>query len=128
MAGKIIVTVIFALVMSACVQSYIMTPHRASDSVMPCKETAQRIAELNAIKQLVLKEKNTKNTLAGVLFFPAINSNKSNVQQTIAAVSERKKVLSEVYKTSQCAHDIPVYSTEQIKEMISNNQVRELKS
>ena len=95
---------------------------------MSCDETAQRLAELNAIKKLVLKEKNSKNIVAGVLFFPAVSGNQDNVQQTIAAVNTRKEVLSDIYQSNECVNDIPTYTIEQIKQMIDNNQVRELQS
>lgn len=115
-----------ALCVSACVQSHTMAPSRVSDSAMSCSETAQRIAEVDAIKRLTLKEKNSKNIVAGVLFFPAMSGNQDNVQQTITAVDKRKVVLADVYQVNECVDDIPVYSTEQIKVMINNNQVREL--
>ena len=112
----------------ACVQSHTMQANRALDGEMSCAETAVRMAELNAIKQLTLKEKNSKNIVASVLFFPAIGANQSNASQTINAVNERKKVLTSIYQKNECVNNIPVYSLEQIKVMIDKNQVRELQS
>ncbi len=124
----LIASVLFVMSLTACVQSYTIPTHRVSDSSMHCGETAQRLAELNAIKKLVLKEKNSKNLVAGVLFFPAVSGNKNNFRQTIAAVNARKAFLSDLYQANECVHRIPVYTTEQIKQMINNNQVRELES
>lgn len=93
---------------------------------MSCNETAQRLAELGAIKKLALKEKNSKNIVAGVLFFPAVSGNQNNIQQTMAAVNARKEVLSDIYQSNECVNNIPVYTIEQIKQMIDDNQVKEL--
>ena len=128
MAKTLAIIVFLMAILSACVQSHTMATHRTFDSKMSCAETAVRIAELDAIKQLTLKEKNSKNVVASVLFFPAINANKNNASQTIAAINERKKVLSAIYQSNECVNDIPVYSLKQIKAMIDNNQVMELQS
>ena len=93
---------------------------------MSCNETVRRLAELSAIKRLVLKEKNSKNSVAALLFFPAINGNQQNVETTIAAVNVRKKVLTDIYQSNQCVNNIPAYSTEKIKQMINAGEVREL--
>ena len=56
------------------------------------------------------------------LFFPAISGNQTNAQDTINAVNKRKKVLADIYQANECVTDIPVYSIEQIKRKIDNNQ------
>ncbi len=126
MNPKIFIIVMFLLTLTACVQSRTMVQHRATDNAMNCTETAQRIGELDAIKKLTLKEKNSKNVIAGVLFFPAISGNQTNAQDTINAVNKRKQVLGDLYQANECVTDIPVYSIEQIKRRIDNNQVLEL--
>ena len=125
---QILITTILTLVLSACVQSRTMVQNRASDHSMSCRETAQRIGELDAIKKLTLTEKNSKNILAGFLFFPAISGNQTNTRDTINAVNARKQVLADIYQANECVSDIPHYSTEQIKLMINNNQVKELRA
>ena len=47
-------------------------------------------------------------------------------QQTMAAVNARKEVLSGIYQSNECVNNIPVYTIEQIKQMIDDNQVKEL--
>ena len=126
MKSKIIILLIVLFTISACVQSRTMVTHRATDNVMSCGETAQRIGELDAIKKLTLKEKNTKSAVAGILFFPAISGNRANARDTINAVNARKQVLGDIYQTNECVTDIPIYSVEQIKRRIDNNQVLEL--
>ena len=123
-----IVSLISVFTLSACVQSHVMAPHRALDSGMSCTEAAQRIAELNAIKRLTLKDKNSKNLVAGVLFFPAVQGNQNNVQKTISAINERQKVLTDIFQSNECVSEIPSYTLEQIRTMINKNQVRELQS
>ena len=43
-------TLILLLTLTACVQSRTMVTHRVTDNTMNCGETAQRIGELDAIK------------------------------------------------------------------------------
>ena len=126
MKKQILIVTILSLVLSACVQSRTMVQYRATDDSMSCGETAQRIGELDAIKKLTLKENNSKNIVASVLFFPAISGNKTNAQDTINAVNKRKEVLADVYQANECVTNIPVYSIEKIQRMIDSNQVKEL--
>jgi len=123
---KIIITLILMLNLTACVQSRTMVSHRATDGGMSCGETAQRIGELDAIKKLTLKEKNSKSAVASVLFLPAISGNQNNARDTINAANKRKQILADIYQANECVSDIPVYSIEQIKGRIDNNQVLEL--
>ncbi len=126
MNHKLFILIVFLFTLTACVQSRTMVTHRATDNTMSCGETAQRIGELDAIKKLTLKEKNTKSVVAGVLFFPAISGNQANARDTINAVNARTQVLGDIYQANECVSDIPVYSIEQIKRRIDNNQVLEL--
>ncbi len=128
MSLKISIFILLLFAVTACVQSRTMVAHRTTDNTMSCGETAQRIGELDAIKKLTLKEKNSKSAVAGVLFFPAISGNRTNARDTINAVNKRKQVLGDLYQANECVTDIPVYSIEQIKRMIDNNQVKELQS